>query len=68
MLKDLLRYDRDTDRQSSVAISRPASPRFATRCLLQPGQITVTDKSGMIRTRMGSTRVQKVLAVAWDPL
>jgi hypothetical protein len=26
-------YDSDTDRQNSATISRPISPRFATRCL-----------------------------------
>jgi hypothetical protein len=32
-VKDTLRYDRDTDRQNSVAISHPVSPHFAIRCL-----------------------------------
>jgi hypothetical protein len=32
-VQDPLRYDRDTDRQNSAAISIPVSPRFATRCL-----------------------------------
>jgi hypothetical protein len=42
--KDPLRYDRDTGRQNLVTISRPVSPRFATRCLLQPEQITLADE------------------------
>jgi hypothetical protein len=33
-VKDPLRYDRDTDRQNSAAISYQVSPRFATRYLL----------------------------------
>jgi hypothetical protein len=32
-VKDPLRYDRDTDRQNSAAISHPVSPCFTTRCL-----------------------------------
>jgi hypothetical protein len=31
--KNLLRHDRDTDRQNSAAVSRSVSPRFATRCV-----------------------------------
>jgi hypothetical protein len=67
-VKDPLRYDKDTDRQNSTAISRPVSPRFANRCLLQPEQRNVVDESGMIRTQMGSTIDQKMVAVAWDAL
>jgi hypothetical protein len=36
--------------------------------LLQPKQKTPVDESGMIRTEMGSTVDQKVVAVAWDAL
>jgi hypothetical protein len=36
--------------------------------LLQPKQRTQVDESGMIRTEMGSTVDQKVIAVAWDAL
>jgi hypothetical protein len=53
----------DTDRQNSVAISCPLSPNFATRCLLQPEQRILVDESGMIRTQMGSTLDQKMIAV-----
>jgi hypothetical protein len=31
-VKDLLRYERDTYRQNSVAISHPVSPHFNIRC------------------------------------
>jgi hypothetical protein len=41
---------------------------FATRCLLQPEHRTVVDKSGMIRTQMGSAVDQKMVAAAWDAL
>jgi hypothetical protein len=55
-VKDPLRYDRNTDRQNSAAISRPVSPGFGTGCLLQPGGRTpLVDESGMIRAQMGST-------------
>jgi hypothetical protein len=67
-VKDPLRYDKDTDRQNSTAISRLVSPRFANRCLLQPEQRNVVDESGMIRTQMGSTIDQEMVAVAWDAL
>jgi hypothetical protein len=67
-VKDSLKYDRDTDRQNSAAISRPVCPRVATRCLLQPEQITLLDESGKIGTQMGSTIDQKMVAVAWDAL
>jgi hypothetical protein len=66
-VKDLMRYDRDTQRQNSVAISRPVSSEFlfgvsaATRATLVNG-------SGMIRTQMGSTIHQKMVPVAWDDL
>jgi hypothetical protein len=42
----LLKYDGDTDRQSSAAISPQVSALFATRCLLQPEQRNLVDKSG----------------------
>jgi hypothetical protein len=67
-VKDSLKYDRDTDRQNSAAISRPVCPRVATRCLLQPEQRTLLDESGKIGTQMGSTIDQKMVAVAWDAL
>jgi hypothetical protein len=66
-VKDLLRYDRDTDRQNSAAISRPVF-RFATRCLLHPEQRTLVDESGIIRTQMKITGDQKIVAVAWEVL
>jgi hypothetical protein len=66
--KDPLKYDRDIDRQDSVAISRPVSSHFVPRCLLQPEQRSLVDESGMVRTQMGSTVDQKVVAVAWDAL
>jgi hypothetical protein len=59
-VKDPLRHDRGTDRQNSVAISCPVSPRFATRCLLQPEQRTLVAESGIIRTQMGNTIDQKM--------
>jgi hypothetical protein len=43
-VKHALRYDRDTDKQTS-AISCPISSRFDTRCLLQPEQRTLVDES-----------------------
>jgi hypothetical protein len=43
-----------SDRQNSVAMSRPVSPRFAARCLLQPEQRALVDGSRMIRIKMGS--------------
>jgi hypothetical protein len=71
-VKDPLRYDRDTDRQNSVIISHPVSPRFANRCnqsnQLQPQQRTLVDVSGMIRAQMGSTIHHKTVAVAWYAL
>jgi hypothetical protein len=67
-VKDSLGYDGDTDRQNSAAISRPISPLFGTRCLLQTEQGTLVDESGMIRTQLGSTVDQKMIAVAWDAL
>jgi hypothetical protein len=63
-----LRYNKNTDRQNSEAISRPVSPRFSDRCLLQPEQITVLDESEMITTQMESTTDQKMVAVTWDAL
>jgi hypothetical protein len=36
--------------------------------LLQPEQKTVVDESGMIRTHMGSTVDQKMVAIEWDAL
>jgi hypothetical protein len=61
-------YGGDADRQNLVAIFRPVSPRFATRCLLQPQQRTLVDESGMIGPHMGSTVDQKFVAVARDAL
>jgi hypothetical protein len=68
MVKNPLRYGRDTDRQSSAAISGTVFPRFSTRCLLQPEQGTLVDESGVITTQMESTIDQKMIAVAWDAL
>jgi hypothetical protein len=36
--------------------------------LLQQEQRTVVDESGIIRTEMGSTVDQKMVAAAWDAL
>jgi hypothetical protein len=36
--------------------------------LLQPEQRTLVDESGMIKTKMGNTIDQKMVAVAWIPL
>jgi hypothetical protein len=58
----------DTDRQNLVIISCPVCPCFATGCLLQPEQRTLVDESGMIRTQMGITIDQKMVAVAWNAL
>jgi hypothetical protein len=63
-VKNSLRYYRDTDRQHWASIS----PRFATRCLLQPEQRTLVDESGKIRAQMGSTTEQKMVAVTWEAL
>jgi hypothetical protein len=61
---------RDADRQNSVTVSRQDSSWFATRCVLQPEQRTLVDKSGIIRTQMGGggTLYQKMVSVAWDTL
>jgi hypothetical protein len=36
--------------------------------MLQPEQRTLVDELGMIRTQMGSTVDQNLVAVAWDVL
>jgi hypothetical protein len=59
--KSPLRYGRYTDSQNSPTISRPVPSCFATRCLLQPEQRNLVDESGMIRTRMESTKIRKWL-------
>jgi hypothetical protein len=64
----VLRYDRDTDRQNSVAIYHQVSTRFAVRCLLQPEQRTLVDELGMIRIQTGCTGDQKMVAVVWNAL
>jgi hypothetical protein len=69
MLNDPLRYDRDTDRKNSAAYF---SPSFSPLCyyvsLLQPEQRTLVDELGTIRTQMGSTIDQKMVAVEWNAL
>jgi hypothetical protein len=44
-------------KKKSAAISSQVSPRYTTRCLLQPQQRTLMDELGMIRTQAGSTIV-----------
>jgi hypothetical protein len=46
-------------------ISRQVSPHFAdtTMCLPQPEQRSLVHESGMIRTQMGNTIDQKMVAV-----
>jgi hypothetical protein len=66
--KDHLRYDGDTEKQNSATIYLRVSSHFATRCLLQPEQRTVLDKSGMVSTQMGSTLYQKMVAIVRDAL
>jgi hypothetical protein len=56
------------DRQTSAVNSRLVFPRYATRCLLKPKQLTLVDESGIIRNQMESTIDQKLVAVAWDAL
>jgi hypothetical protein len=56
----------DADKQNSSAIFHPVCRRFASMCLLQREQRILVDESGMIRTQMGSTIDQKMVAVAWD--
>jgi hypothetical protein len=65
-VKDPFKYDRYIDRQNSAAIYCPVSPRFATRCLLKPEQGALVDGSEIIRTQMGSTTDQKMVAVVCD--
>jgi hypothetical protein len=63
-VKDPLRYEKIYLLAKFMDISRQVSPRFATRCLLQPEQRTVVDESGVIRVQMGSTVDQKVVSFA----
>jgi hypothetical protein len=57
-----------TDRQNSAAFPHPVSPHLVSGCLLQPELRTLVDKSRIIRTQMGSTVSQKMVAVAWNAL
>jgi hypothetical protein len=65
-VKGLLICDRDTDTQKSAAVSRPASPSFAARCLLQPEQRTLVDTQRIIRIQVGSTIPQEIVPVSRD--
>jgi hypothetical protein len=62
-VKDPLRYDSDTVRQNSAAISCLVSLCFAIRCLLQSVHSTLVNESGMIKTQMWSTVDLKMAAV-----
>jgi hypothetical protein len=65
--KDPLRYDRNTNRQ----IQRPFLAQFLPDSLLGVccnQNRTLVDELGMIRTQMGSTMDQKIVAVARDAL
>jgi hypothetical protein len=61
-------YNEKTDGKYSAAILRPVSPRFTTRCLLEPEQGTLVNECVMVRTQMASTIDQKISAVAWDAM
>jgi hypothetical protein len=63
-----MRHDRDTDGQNSADISCPVSPCFVARCLMQPEQRYLLNESEMIRTQMGRTIEQKMVAFAWNAL
>jgi hypothetical protein len=67
-VKDPLRYDKNTDKQNSMAISRQVSTCFATRSLLKPEQGNQLGESEMIRNQMGNTIDQKMIADVWDAL
>jgi hypothetical protein len=63
-----LRYERDTGRHNSAAISRPViSASLLFVCCNQSGELKM-DKLRIIRTQMGITIDQKMVAVAWDAL
>jgi hypothetical protein len=51
-----------------VTISRHVVAALLLGSVLQPEQRTVEDKSGMIRTQVGSTIDQEIVTVAWDAL
>jgi hypothetical protein len=62
-----LKFDIDTDKKIPWLFLAVSPPLLLGDCAA-PEQRTLVDESGMIRTQMGSTIDQKMVAVAWDAL
>jgi hypothetical protein len=58
----------DTAMQNSTAISRPVSPALLLGLSAATRAENSVEELGMIRTQMGSTKDQKIVAVAWYAL